>query len=158
MLPRRPEAPAVGMFWSGPWPDCQQSVRSPYGRQHCTGTSFRIRKTRICIPVLLFSGSVTLDKITYTVSSSSFGKMRITFWGLSEVIDVKSQAERVLIDGWLFPNLPLMCEHTRWTHPMPCSLKRIQIMFCDKRVPNFFYTGVPNLFVPKIPTQMLIKA
>ena len=39
------------------------SLCNPYGRQHCTGTSFRIGKTRICIPVLLFSGSVTLDKL-----------------------------------------------------------------------------------------------
>lgn len=94
------------------------SLCNPYGRQHCTGTSTESERPGYVSQCYFFLALWLWTNYLYCLSSS-FGKMRITFWGLSEVIDVKSQAG--LNSQSMVGCFPVSLSHV-WTpgEPIPC--------------------------------------
>lgn len=149
MLPRRPEAPAVGedvLVWALAW--LQTVCAIHMGDSIAQAQALKSERPGYVSQCYFFLALWPWTNYLYCLSSS-FGKTRITFWGLSEVIHVKSPGWNLSSQSMVgcFP-VSLSCMTSRWTHPMPCSLKHmpcslkhIEIMFCDRRVPNFLYRG-----------------
>lgn len=160
VLPRRPEAPAVRedvLVWALAWLPTVCAIRM--GDSIAQAQALESERPRYVSQCYFFLALWPWTNYLYCLSSS-FGKMRIAFWGLSEVIDVKSPGWNLssqLMVGWLFPSLPLTCEHqVNPSHAMQSEAHPNHVLWQEGS--KFFIPRVPNLFVPKIPTQMLIKA